>query len=241
MVDDQGYDDRATVVPVRVGSRTGPGWIVAVTATAVAVVTFAFGYRLGNAPPAPSPTPRPTLAATIPPPDPTASALPSPDIAAGVSRRLRGAVSAAGGPIIGTWVICEVGDALHCRPLDHQSLGRDFSTVPFRFSEAEWAKVLPETVQPGQILVAAPLGGEAAAGTLALLSPAFDPLGSLTLTPVNADLQGVYFMDLGPLEPGQYVVAVGNLKESGFADGLGPTFAWASYYAGIEVAPLAVP
>jgi hypothetical protein len=240
MADDD--EDRAAVVPVRVGSRTGPAWIVAATATAVAIVTFAFGYRLGNAPPAATPTPRPTLAPTLAPPAPTPAAVAVPDIAQFVSRRLRGAVSAAGGPIIGTWVVCTIDTEPHCQPLDHQPLDRSYDSLSFRFGPEEWARLAPEGVAGDVIVVAVPLVGRAAEAILVTIDGDFNPIDSLALMTVNADQQGVYFMDLGALTPGRYVVAVGNLAErQGSFGGLGLTFGLDSYFAGIEVTPTAIP
>ncbi|MGH2406921.1 MAG: hypothetical protein ACRDF7_02420 [Candidatus Limnocylindrales bacterium] len=238
MFDHEGDEDRATVVAVRVGSRSGPGWIVAATAVVVAVVTFAFGYRLGNAPPAPPPTAISSLVPTTPPADPTASPSPGPDIVTeAVSRRLRGAVSAAGGPVVGAWVVCQVGEVIACRPIEHVSLDDDYAAVAFRFSTEQWDRLVPETVASGDIVVAAPLNAVSAGAVVALLSPAFDPLASHQPVGVNADQQGVYFFDLGSLDPGQYVVAVGGLTQGAGVNGA-PDYTYASFYAGLDVVML---
>jgi hypothetical protein len=188
-------------VPVeRVSSASGRDrWLIG-AGVAVLIALGAFWVGRQSATPMPAASPAAAPSATVfAAPDGTA--LPTPFVRPAV---IPSGLEAAARRVIASdrWAVCLVGATIRCQPVSRIVL----THAEAQTARTAWPRLLPASVPPGDIIVAAPRTAIAYA-----LFVSLDLRTAPTILDPAVSSAGVAFLDLGPFLPvGRYVVMIAS-------------------------------
>lgn len=191
------------------GERRGLGPAGIVGLVVLTLSAFLVGYGLhGAAQPKPPPAP-PVATPKTPPPSATPDIQPPQ-----VSQRLQLAYAI----VFPQPGVCTLTPRPSCRGLALRKELGPARYYAYGLTPGDWSSFTPVRVPAGEMAIGAVLTWQSAEGTLVTLNQAGAVESSRSLEPVNpnppADL---YYVDLGTLLPGQYVIALDNPADSATA------------------------
>jgi hypothetical protein len=150
-------------------------------------------------------------------------------VVGGVSDRLKQAYYRVSG-----WALCGVDGDPECVGATPQAngVGPDRSQLGWRRG-GDWLGLLSPAVIGSHVVLVSDLSASAAECTLMILGPTDSTVPPTPVRGLNPNGQGIFYFDLGSLDPGRYAVQVAAVY---FPEGPGPD-EWRSFVAGFTVEP----
>jgi hypothetical protein len=112
--------------------------------------------------------------------------------------------------------ICALDGPFTCTPLGdfyrHVSDGASVSVSP-DVSRAEWTALAPVTMVGSRLALVVDLGASSIDAAITGLDASLRAAWTRNLRPVDPSRQGIHYLDLGALDPAQYLIAVAALED----------------------------